>query len=312
MSTGLHPLVVLTGPTASGKSALALRLAMAFHGEIVSCDALQVFRGMDIGTAKPTPLEREAVHHHLLDVRTPVEQFSAGDYQRDARRVLEEIRARGALPLVVGGTGLYLRALLAGLFEGPGRSDPLRRRLHAIADSGGLAHLHARLDRIDPAAAARIPPHDRSRVVRAYEVYLSSGRSLSWWQARGGSRLEGFRWLKLAVHWPRPDLYARIDARVDAMFAGGLVDEVRTLVARHGPGAAAFKAIGYREVLHHLEGRWTLADAIQAAKQASRRYAKRQCTWFRVEPDLDWIDGTGGLEAVYREAAARVTAFLEP
>jgi tRNA dimethylallyltransferase len=240
-----------------------------------------------------------------------VEEFSAGDYLRAARAALAEARSRAALPLVVGGTGLYLRALLSGLFDGPGRSDALRDRLHAIAGRGGLGRLHRALARVDPAAAARIPPADRPRIVRAYEVWLATGRPLTAWQDRGRAPLAGFRWLKLAVAWPRPELYARIDARVDAMFAAGLVEEVRELAARHGWEAPAFKAIGYREVADYLRGRRPLAAVVEATKQASRRYAKRQSTWFRTEPDLHWIDGTRGEDGVYAEARVRIEAFLQ-
>ena len=286
-----YPVVVLAGPTASGKSRLALRLAQEFSGEILCCDALQIYRGMEIGTAKPTVAERALVPHHLVDLRDPTAEFSAGEYERAGREALESVRRRGRLPLVVGGTGLYLRALERGLFEGPGRSEELRARMRRIAARGGAARLHRALARVDPASGARIAPADLPRIIRAYEVYCQSGTPISRWHARATRPAEGFRWCKLALSIPRPELYARINARVDEMFERGFVDEVRDLLRRFPRDAPAFKAIGYRQVARFLEGALTLPEAMEEVRRQSRRYAKRQLTWFRAEADFIWLAG---------------------
>jgi tRNA dimethylallyltransferase len=305
------PLVVVAGPTASGKSALALELAHEFGGEIVCCDALQIYRGMDIGTAKPTAAERAAVPHHMLDLRDPTAEFSAGDYQRLGRAALDGIRCRGRVPIVVGGTGFYLRALLEGLFEGPGRSDWLRARLRRIADRRGSAGLHRILRRVDPGTAARIAPADLPRLVRACEVYWMTGRPLSWWHERAPDRLSGFRWLKLAIARPRPELYRRVDLRVDGMFAAGFVDEVQRLVDRCGAAAPAFKGIGYNQIHRALAGLHSLERAREETKRETRRYAKRQGTWFRCDPDIRWLDASCGEASVMVEARAAVQQFLD-
>lgn len=308
--TSLYPAVGIVGPTASGKSALAGLLVGRFGAEIVSCDALQVYRGMDIGTAKPAPHERGAIPHHMIDICDPDEDFTAGDYQRRARRILYDIRQRGRLPLVVGGTGFYFRALIEGLFDGPGRSEEIRRRLRRIAGRKGAAWLHRRLARIDPEAAARIAPADTARTVRAYEIYLVSGRPMSWWQNQARDALQGFRWLKLGISWPRPQLYERIDARVEEMFAHGLVAEVHRLLGRYPKDCHAFTAIGYRQVILHLEGRLTLEQAVRETQQASRRYAKRQLTWFRADGEIVWLDASAGIEAAAAHAERLIEGFL--
>ncbi len=306
----LYPAMAILGPTGSGKSGLALALALRFGGEIVGCDAFQVYRGMDIGTAKPTASERAAVPHHLIDVREPDELFSAGDYQDLGRAAVREIRARARIPVVVGGTGFYFRALTDGLFEGPGRSEEWRSRLRRIADRGGAGKLHHALRRVDPASAARIAAADSDRIVRAYEVYLSTGKSISWWQARPASPLQGYRWLKLAIAWPRPALYGRIDARVNAMFESGLVSETASLLRKFSRGCQAFKAIGYRQLAACLDGRIGLEEAMEETRRESRRYAKRQLTWFRSDPTIRWLAGEAGEAALAGEASSLVEAFL--
>ncbi len=304
------PAIVILGPTASGKTRLGLALAERFRGEIISCDALQIYRSMDIGTAKATRAERERIPHHMLDQVDPGEVFSAGDYQRLARRSLGTIRDRGRLPFVVGGTGFYLRALIDGFFEGPGRSEELRARMRRIVERRGPACLHRALLRIDPVSASRIPPADAARIIRAYEVYLCTGRPMSWWQNKPREVLVGFRWLKLGISLPRPVLYERINLRVQEMFDSGFVDEVRGLLRLYPRNCQAFKAIGYREIADYLDGRISLPQAIADTQQQSRRYAKRQLTWFRSDPGVAWLDGALDPAHLEAEAARQISLFL--
>lgn len=305
-----YPLVVVAGPTGSGKSQLAVQLARTFDGEIVSCDALQIYRGMDIGTAKATPSEREAVPHHMLDLKDPCEDFSAGDYQRLARQALDGIRRRGRIPFVVGGTGLYFRALLLGLFEGPGRMKELRARMQKIARSRGAASLHRILLRADPVSANRISAADTVRIIRALEVYFLTGRPISWWQNQPAERLAGFRWLKLGIQWPRELLYQRIDARAAGMFERGLIQEVRTLLDRFPHDCNAFKAIGYRQVADYFAEKVSFDQAVEEVQRQSRRYAKRQLTWFRADPEIVWLDGGLGEPKLLEQGVAAVQSFI--
>ncbi len=306
-----YPAIAVVGPTASGKTGLALALARRFHGEILSCDALQVYRGMDIGTAKASAAERAAVRHHLLDIRDPDQDFSAGDFMELGRAALRDMRARKVTPLVVGGTGFYLRALIEGLFEGPGRSEETRARIRRILErKGGRERIRAALERADPAAAAQIQPADMDRTIRALEVWWVSGRPMSWWQQQPRDRLEGCRWLKLGISWPREQLYARIDRRVDGMMRAGFADEVRRLRERYPAGLHAFKAIGYRQILACLEGDVSPEAAVEEAKRESRRYAKRQLTWFRSDSEIIWLEGPAGADQIFNEASARSESFL--
>ena len=304
-----YPAVVIAGPTASGKSALALALAREFHGEIVSCDALQVYRGMDRGTAKPSPEERDSLPHHMIDLTPPSQAFSAGEYLRRGREVLKDIRNRGRLPFVVGGTGFYLRALIEGLFEGPGRSEPLRARMRRIAERRGPATLHRALSRIDASTAARLAPADLGRIVRAYEVYLLTGKPMSSWQTQQSKPIEGFCWLKLGIEWPRELLYRRIEERVERMFETGFVEEVRELLRQFPEGSPAFKAIGYRQIIDYLRGDKTLAQAVEETKLESRRYAKRQLTWFRADGEIVWLNAARADEDLLGEARRKVLEF---
>jgi tRNA dimethylallyltransferase len=304
--------IAIVGPTASGKTALGMALARRFHGEIVTCDALQVYRHMDIGTAKPGSDERAQIPHHLLDLREPCDDFSAGDYLRLGREALSSIRDHERIPLVVGGTGFYLRALTNGLFEGPGRSESLRSRMRRIVARRGPHTIHRALSRVDPVTAKKLAPADAERNIRAYEIYLLSGRSMHWWQSQPRDELKGFRWLKLGIEWPRTQLYARIDQRVEEMFRQGFVFEVQSLMARYPRDCHAFKAIGYRQIAHHLDGEWSLEQAIQDTQRESRRYAKRQMTWFRSDPEIIWLDATEGVNELLIRAAARVSQFLAP
>jgi tRNA dimethylallyltransferase len=305
-----HPAIAVIGPTASGKSDLALALADRYRGEIVVCDALQVYRHMDIGTAKPGAEIRARIPHHMLDLRDPCVDFSAGDYQRLGRRVLDEIKSRCRTPFVVGGTGFYLKALIEGLFVGPGRSEVLRKRMRNIVAKRGPETIHRALCRIDPETATKLAPADAERNIRAYEIYLLTGRTMSWWQARPKDSLPGFRWLKLGILWPRAQLCARIDQRVEEMFRQGFTAEVDALMKEFPRECHAFKAIGYRQIARYLEGMWSLESAMEDTKRESRRYAKRQTTWFRSEREIVWLDATLGPDAVLELATSAVARFL--
>lgn len=285
-----HPLIAIVGPTASGKSALALRVARAAGGEIVSCDSQQVYRGLDIGTAKATAKERAEVSHHLIDVVALDEPFSAAEYARLARAALEDITARMRLPVVAGGTGLYLRALLEGLFDGPARDEDTRRRLEALGERFGDARLHRLLRHLDPRAAERTPPRDRVRVVRALEVYRATGRPLSEHHREQAAPLRGYRTLVVGLAPDRGPLRVVVERRTRAMLEGGLLDEVRGLFARgYGPDLRPLQAIGYREAVAVIQGRLTREEAEAAIVTATMRLAKRQMTWFRHQADVTWF-----------------------
>jgi tRNA dimethylallyltransferase len=289
-----YPLVVIVGPTAAGKSALALALAERLGGEIVNYDSVQIYRGFDVGAGKVPAAERRGIPHHLLDYLEPTQLFTAGDYRREALRVLTDLRARAKLPLFVGGAGLYLRALLLGLFEGPARSEALRERLHALAQRRGREHLHRLLERLDRAAAERIRPRDTQKIIRALEVCLLARKPLSTLHARGRRGLEGYRIYKIGLSPQRSRLYERINRRVEAMFAGRLMDEVRALLAR--PDAYRIRpleALGYRQACAALRGEMSLEEAIRHTQRATRHYAKRQLTWLRPESDIVWFEGFG-------------------
>jgi len=288
------PLIAIVGPTAAGKSALALVLAESLDGEIVNYDSVQVYRGFDVGSGKLAPEERRGVPHHLLDDLDPEEPFTAGDYRRQALRILAGIRERGRLPVFVGGTGLYLRAVFMGLFDGPPRSEELRGRLRALAERKGREFLHRLLERLDPEAAAQIQPRDTQKTVRAVEVCILARTPISKMQARGRNGLEGYRVVKLGVDPDRKELYARIDRRVEQMFAKGLVEETRALLAHSDSSRAkALGALGYRQACAVAQGQMSLPEAILQTQAATRRYAKRQMTWFRHEADITWWRGFG-------------------
>jgi tRNA dimethylallyltransferase len=282
-------LIAIVGPTAAGKSELALQLACDHGAEIVSCDSLQVYRGLDVGSAKPSAEERLRVPHHMIDVRDPDEPFSAADYAGLARASLAEIAARGRPALVVGGTGLYLRALLHGLFEGPSRDEALRDRLAALAERFGDARLHRLLARVDPEAARRIQPRDRLRVVRALEVYRATRRPLSEHHREGEhAALSGFAVQTLGLAPAREALRGRVERRTDAMLAAGLLDETRGLLERYPAAPRPLRAIGYRQAAAVLRGEQTLVAARHDIVAATMKYAKRQLTWFRHQSRADW------------------------
>jgi tRNA dimethylallyltransferase len=299
------PLVVVLGPTAAGKSALAIELALRWGGEVVCCDSTQIYRHFDIGTAKVRGAEQRGVPHHLMDLLEPDEVFTAGEYRERALEVLSDLRRRGRLPIFTVGTGLYLRALLEGLAEAPGRSEDLRERLRSRAAKRGPEYVHRMLARLDPASAARIAPHDTAKAIRAIEVSLKAGLPMSEVLRRPRPRLEGYVPVKIGLMPPRAALYERIQRRTQAMLEAGWLEEVRGLLARGIPAEAKpFQFIGYSELRAHLSGVVTLDAAVRAIEQATRRYAKRQITWFRREPDVTWFEGFGDNPEIQQQAIA--------
>jgi tRNA dimethylallyltransferase len=304
--------IILLGPTGCGKTALSLTLGEQFSGEIVSCDSVAVYRGMDLGTAKPSAEERARLPHHLIDIADPDQPFTAGAYSRAARAALAEIAGRGKLPIVTGGTGLYLRALTDGLFAGPERHESLRERLRLGGQKRGGGWLHRLLTRLDPATAARIHANDTPKLIRAIEVCLTERKPMSQVMAAksGKDPLTGFRLLRIGLNPPRQALYARLNHRAVAMFAAGLVEETRGLLERYGP-VKAFASLGYRQAMAVLNGTLTLPAAVEAAQQGHRNYAKRQLTWFRREPEVHWIAGFGDEPETLRVAAELVQENLQ-
>jgi len=289
-------LVVILGPTAVGKTAVGLRVAEQIDAEIISADSAAVYRGMDIGTAKPTAEERARVRFHLIDVADPDEPFTAAKFRELALEAMRDIQARGKRVLIVGGTGLYLRVLLHGFSLAPPPRDPtIRKRLQQEASEQGLLALYARLQQVDPRAAARIHPNDAVRIMRALEVYEMTGKPLSEWQRRAESELPA---LKFGLTLPRPLLYQRINARVDQMMAQGFLQEVQNLLSRgYNKDLPALKGLGYRHLIAYLMGEMGLEEAVALWKRDTRRFAKRQMTWFRREPGVQWLDASEGVEA---------------
>ncbi len=315
-TTSAEPLlVVVLGPTASGKTALSLALAGKFAGEIVNCDSVALYREFHIGTAKPSAAERARAPHHLFDCVDPTQSMTAGEYARQARQMLGEIASRHHLPIVVGGTGLYLRALLEGLFPGPQRSEELRERLRERAADRGSKHLHRILARLDAAAAAKIHANDTPKLIRAIEVCLTSRekgprqKMTALWQ-EGRDPLRGFRILRLGLDPDRAALYQRINRRAQEMFDQGLVEETARLLEKYGAATRLLASLGYKQAVEFLRGELTRRQALAAAQQAHRNYAKRQMTWFRREPEVTWVKGFGDDGQIRAEALARVENFF--
>jgi tRNA dimethylallyltransferase len=284
-------LIVIAGPTGAGKTSLALDMAAALGGELVNCDSMQLYRGFDVGTAKTPVSERRQIHHWLFDVLDPSDGYSAGEYARLARMAIAEIVAAGHLPIVVGGSGFYLRALLEGLPELPQRDPAARGRLQS-RERRRPGSLHRLLTRLDPAAAGNIHPRDVQKVIRALEIRLLTGAALP--RPEATDRLQGYRVLKLGLNPERSELFARLDARVQAMFAGGLIEEVRGLLATGATGdEKPFESLGYRQAIQYIRGEVTLEQAILSTQTGTRQYAKRQWTWFRSDPEIRWLAGFG-------------------
>ena len=307
-----RPIIAIVGPTASGKSELGIELALRFGGEIINCDSVQVYREIEIATAKVPLSERRGVAHHLIDFVPPAINYTAGDWARDAVKVIGEIEARGNLALLVGGTGFYLRALRVPFFPSPKTDENLRRRLTSIREKRGSEYLHKILRRLDPQSAAKLFKRDWPRVQRALEVRLQTGLNIS---SQAGERAEpphcASRIRVLALIPPRAELYARINERAENHFRAGLVEEVRRLLDKKVPADSnALGAHGYRRVVEYLEGKRDLASAVEQTKLDVRHYAKRQLTWFRREPGVEWFEGFGNNPSVQGRVAARVHELL--
>jgi tRNA dimethylallyltransferase len=305
-------LLVILGPTAGGKTALSLELATRFRGEIVNCDSVAMYSEFRIGTAKPTPEEQSRAPHHLFDVIDPTGYTTAGEYAHKAREVLREIQQRGALPIVVGGTGLYLRALLEGLFPGPQRSEELRERLRRAAKEKGPDYLHRILQRTDADAAAKIHENDLPKLIRAIEVCLVAKQPMSEQWKAGRDELTGFEILRIGLDPNRAALYRRIHERVLSMFDAGLVEETKQLLEKYGEAGRPLGSIGYKQVVQLLKGVIDRETAVDAVQQAHRNYAKRQMTWFRRETNVTWIQGFGDQAEIIKQAVAAVQNSLQP
>jgi tRNA dimethylallyltransferase len=306
VSGGIAPqLVAVVGPTASGKTSLAIQLAERLETEIISADSMQFYRGMEIGTGAPSAEELGRVKHHFIGCIEPSEDFSAGAFQETARGVVAGINARGRMAVVVGGSGLYVSALIDGLFEGPGKDEAIRRRLQEEAEELGASKLYAHLQEVDPDYARIINHNDLRRIVRALEVFELTGRPLSALHREHREASGSLDAIQIALDYPRDDLYARINARVDRMIEQGLVDEVRRLLEQgYGPHIERLRSLGYREIAAQLRGECELGAAIEQMKQNTRRYAKRQLTWFRGDPRIQWLRvEEQTTQAVLREGA---------
>lgn len=319
VETSLHPLIVIVGPTAAGKSSLAVHLAERLNGEVVNYDSVQVYRGLDIGSGKIAREQRQSIPHHLLDVLEPGEPCTAGRFRRMALAALAGLRERGKLPILAGGTGLYLRALLKGLFDGPERSASLRAKLRRIETRHGKLFLHRMLRRLDSETASRIHANDAQKVIRAIEIRLLAGEPASSLYLRGREGLEGYRIIKIGLNPPRAELTRRIDLRVERMFADGLLDETRRaltcleLQAHDGAYVhppSALLALGYRQACAVLRGEIETAEAVRLTQAATRQYAKRQMTWFRRESEVRWFEGFGEDPAVQCSVAAWLREML--
>lgn len=283
-------IVIICGPTAAGKSALAAELASRFNAEIVSADSMQVYRHMDIGTAKPDERLRAMAPHHLIDVIDPDQDYSAALYMQDASKAIEDIRARGRNVIVAGGTGLYIKALTKGLFEAPASDKAVRQRLQDEAEEKGLGPLYERLKNVDPESAASIHPNNRARVIRALEIYETAGMAASALRKKHGFADERFEALKIGVARERTELGSAIDERVDEMIKGGLIQETERLISMGYPSTLkSMRALGYKEICSFINGEYSLEEAVGLIKRETRRYAKRQMTWFRADAQINWF-----------------------
>jgi len=300
--------VTIVGPTGSGKSTLAVRVAETFGGEVVNCDSLQLYKGFNIGTAKISESERHSIPHHMIDVLDACQVYSAGDYARNARTAIAGISARGRLPVIAGGTGFYLRALLNGLPQLPGRDETLRSKL-AAKEARRPGHLHRLLSRLDPAAAARMHARDTQKVIRALEIRILTHRSSP--PSSASQPLAGYRTLKLGLNPDRAQLYQTLDARTAEMFRRGLVEEVRSLLAAGcGGDEKPFESLGYKQALAHIRGSMTMGEAVVSTQIETRQYAKRQWTWFRRDAEIFWLPGFGQSPSTIEQCVDLVRTYV--
>jgi len=308
----MKPFVVaILGPTATGKSALALAVAGRYDGEIINCDSTAVYRGFDIGTDKIAPADRRGIPHHLIDIVDPTDEYTAAQYARDAAAIIRDVHARGRLPVLAGGTGFYFRALTRGLFPGPGRNAALRQRLESIAERRGVAFLHRLLRKVDPESARRIQPRDLKRLVRALEVFYLTGRPLTAHFADTAPPIADLDVLAVGLRLPAALIAERVTRRVDDQFARGLLDEIRTMLARGIPETARpFGGLVYRQALEHLHGVRDEDSTRALIVQENRRYARRQLIWFRKEPNLSWFDGPGESSAIAAAVMHLIDAYV--
>jgi tRNA dimethylallyltransferase len=317
LSESRNPVIAIVGPTASGKSTLGIEVALRLGGEIINCDSVQVYREIEIATAKVPVSERQGVPHHLIDFVSPSINYTAGEWAREAGAKIDEIESRGGIPILVGGTGLYLRSLRNPFFPSPQTDEEIRRRLNGIREQRGAEYLHRLLQRLDPASAKELYPRDWPRVQRAIEVRLQTGKPMSEQKSRRPEPHESTLRLRImALNPPRAELYTRINERTESHFAAGLVNEVKTLLSRGVPANSnALGAHGYRRVVEYLEGKRDLPSAIEQTKLDVRHYAKRQLTWFRREPGVEWFEGFGEelsinqavLDAISRDSQLRTS-----
>jgi len=294
-STQNKTVIIILGPTGVGKTGLSILLAKALKTEIISADSMLVYRHMDVGTAKPSPAELGVVPHHLINIMEPDEKFSAGLFKEKASAIINDLHKRNKTPLIVGGTGLYIRSLTSGLFEGPGADELLRDELKEEEKKHGKGHLYNKLKSLDPDAAGKIEPNDLRRIVRALEVTLKAEKGISEIQ-KGSTRPADYHFIKIGLSRDRKELYSRIEDRVDKMMEDGLLDETEKLL-KLNPGRTAMQALGYKEMVMYLDGSVDLTEAVRLTKKRTKMYAKRQYTWFRKEPDIHWVDITGFMDA---------------
>lgn len=302
------PLVIILGPTAVGKSELALEFAQKFSFEIINADSMQLYRGMDIGSAKPSLKERSLVTHHLIDIKDPDEEFSAAQFKNEARNIIFSLTQEGKWALVVGGTGFYLKALTKGLFPAPSADLQLRRKLREKGETKGKWYLYQELEKVDPEAASKIHPNDDFRIIRALEVFYLTGKPISQQQKKHQFKHSPFIVLKIGLMRDRKEIYHRIEQRVDKMIKSGLVEEVKQLSKRGYPlTIKPFQSLGYKQILNYLQGDLSLDEAVSLIKRNTKRYAKRQLTWFRKDPEIKWFT----LPQQFFEISEAIKKFLK-
>lgn len=307
----MENILIILGPTAVGKSRLGIALAKKFSGEIINADSMQAYKGLDIGTAKVPFENRQGIMHHLLDIIEPDERFSAGRFMRLAEAAIDAIVKRDNLPIIIGGTGLYIRALLKGLFSSPPRNKTLSQRLAQIAEKKGTNYLHRMLMKFDAESARRIAPNDRQRLIRALEIYIVTKKPLSHFIKEAPFSIDRYHAIKIGLTMPREKLYQRIEERVEKMLKEGWVEEVQGLLAKgYSPEYHAFKALGYREILRYIKGEISLEETINLIKKNTRRYAKRQMTWFKKEDHIFWFDISMGEDSIYLQVENLVNKKL--